>query len=216
MEFLPSIIRTPAQVHDLFPSKELYWQDIPERLLQATGSTSERNRDSMWIWIREMDRGMSRYLVSDAFARDVAPLSLIQETWKLNQQSVVDLFLLETCKHTQAFAHQIGLYSQQGKRPECSRLTHKTQSQGSIQVEQIACLDIVDLNRSYYFLEYIPASTNTDKDTLLEMSVVDLDEQLRSGDDHELQLFLDLMEEALGDMLPPVSSLHYRFEEKTE
>jgi len=209
MDFLPGILLTTAPQQCLGPAQELRWQDIPERLLQATATTSDTSRESRWIWIREMDSGMSRYLVSDAFARDIAPLSLITETWQRNQQPVVELFLGEAgsskSKHTQAFAHQIQSWDRADKTPECTRLgpvelTTQTR-RGTLPVDQIACLDIVDLSRSYYFLEYVPSSSsspqgdcpenlsNDDTESNLgDLSVVDF-----ALDDPEFQLFLDLI-----------------------
>lgn len=211
LEFLPDILLTPAQHQIVRPDADLHWEDIPERLLRVTGSSSNSRRNAVhrndrWIWIREMNRGMSRYLISEAFARDIAPLQLLQETWERNEQSVVDLFVSPRCKHTQAFAHQISLFQNEHKQPECSRLNQmelQTQSQGTVPVDQIACLDIVDMNCSYYFLEYVPLSaslsqqnpSNPNAYVNFDFTFVDLDELLRTGDDAELQLFLKLMQE---------------------
>jgi hypothetical protein len=203
MGFLPDILLTTAQQQTLSPLTQLHWEDIPVRLLEATGSSNESgpsSRDERWIWIREMDKGMSRYLLSDAFARDVASLQLVNETWQRNERAVVDLFLVAQCKHTQAFAHQISLFQNANRQLECTRLNQlqlKTQTQGIVEVDQLACLDIVDMNRSFYFLEYVPRSTdgrNQAGDHLSDLSFVHLDSLLDTGDDAELQLFLDLME----------------------
>jgi hypothetical protein len=140
-------------------------------------------------------------LVSEAFSRDVASLPFITETWKRNQQPVVDIFLSAGYKHTQAFAHQINLFQKADKLPECSRLNKielKTLTQGTVVVDQIACLDIVDMNCSYYLLEYVPSS-NTNQAIAAttsenETGYLDLDELLGTDIDPELQIFLTLLD----------------------
>jgi len=209
MDFVPSIVLKPASEQKVCPETELSWDEIPERLLAVTGSSSSAiaKRDNRWIWIREMHRGMSRYLVSEAFARDIAPLSLLTETWKQNAGPVVDHFLVARCKHTQAFAHQIQRFETESQQPECTRVSQvelKTRMGERVQVDQVACLDIVDINRSYYFIEYVNLSTTYGKSMTLEASsaqddvYVDLDQLLGTEGDPELQMFLDLMEDDMS------------------
>ena len=112
--------------------------------------------------------------------------------------------MMTRCKHVQTFAHQISRQTDANTPPEYSRvgqLSLKTLAQGVIQVDQVACLHIVDLNLAYYFIEYVPTSSaqvaqvhapdrHEQTDGYLNFPLVDVDELFGSDVDPELQILM--------------------------
>jgi len=171
MDFLYSILLTPAP-QQMVVSSRLNWTEIPNTLLVATGCVGATDglQDAIvsdrWIWIREVRQGISRYLVTPAFERDIADWSLIQQTYQENKKSVVELFLApsDIPKHTKAFAHQVSIHS----APNLPRSSNRMKSRikiknkqrysnvSSLDVDQVFCLDIQNLDHDFTYQEYIP------------------------------------------------------------
>lgn len=163
MDFLKNIILVPKEAQYLNVPTPLQWTEIPERLLRNTDTIGPSgNRECRWIWMREMMKGESRYLVSEAFERDIAPWSSLQKAWEDNKGAVIDLFVIEDDihKHTRSFAHQISLYKDQTVPGGANRLTRtrirlRTKFEGILLVDQVTCLEIVNADVAYLFAEYI-------------------------------------------------------------
>ncbi|GAX24877.1 hypothetical protein FisN_2Lh148 [Fistulifera solaris] len=163
MDFLKNIILVPMEAQHLYVPTPLQWTEIPERLLRNTDTIgSSGNREGRWIWMREMVKGESRYLVSEAFERDIAPWSSLQKAWEDNRGAVIDLFVIaeDKHKHTKSFAHQISLYKDQVINGEGNRLTRtrvrlRSKNEGILMVDQVTCLEIVNLDVAYLFAEYV-------------------------------------------------------------
>lgn len=163
MDFLKNIILVPKEAQHLFVPTPLQWTEIPERLLRNTDTIGiSGNREGRWIWMRVMIKGESRYLVSEAFERDITPWSSLHKAWEDNQGAVIDLFVIadDKHKHTKSFAHQISLYKDptvlvDGNRLTRTRIRIRTKNEGIILVDQVTCLEIVNLDVAYLFAEYI-------------------------------------------------------------
>lgn len=212
MEFLLATLLLPAaqqqvtgdrlRYHELRPCL-LAATDCP--LLNANEKQQEPDLGNRWIWVREMKEGISRYFLSSAFERDVASWTQIQEIYQNNDQSVVDLFLSpsERPKHTRGFAHQISLHATPDVPPRSNKTSNMqlqtnlaSSSTRVVQVDQVACLDIVSLDHAFYLMEYIRSDTNTQErrpsSDVADMSFafVDLDD---SDEDKDLDFLLDLL-----------------------
>jgi hypothetical protein len=172
MDFLYPILLLPRQDQKVMAqSTPLEWSDIPLQLLVQTQTTStdERSntRENRWIWIREMKQGMSRYLVSRAFHRDICPLESINQTWMENKSPVIDLFLVgdsDKKKHTQGFAMQLAKWPTPRRRATMSTRIAKVnvtmrQNNSSTKhltvMDQVSYLEIVTLDHAFFFVEYV-------------------------------------------------------------
>jgi Fungal Zn(2)-Cys(6) binuclear cluster domain len=169
MDFLYSLLLTPAPNQQVLGNR-LSWSEIPHGMLVATGcvGATDRLNDPIvadrWIWIREIRHGVSRYLVTPAFDRDIADWNLIQQTYRENDKSVVELFLnpTEIGKHTKAFAHQISLHATPDLAPRSSRMRSKVKlknKKGGAQTaecDQVFCLAIENLDHDFTYQEYVP------------------------------------------------------------
>lgn len=161
MHWMGPIVATPHS-EQMAGGPRLQWSELPESLLVATRTLHSVDCELRWIWIREMSHGRSRYLVTQAFERDIATWALVQSTWNENRVSVVDLFLDGTGreKHAKSVAHQ---YSLHAKPPtphsaRCSRQRSqvKLRSGDMIAVEEVSCMVFVHMDLSYHFVEYVP------------------------------------------------------------
>lgn len=199
MDFLYSLLLTPASQQVVLGNR-LSWTEIPHALLVATGclGATDGLTDPVvadrWIWIREIRQGVSRYLVTPAFERDIADWNLIQQTYQENKKSVVELFLspADISKHTKALAHQISLHATPDLPPKSSRMKSKVKlknkrgAASSVDVDQVFCLAIQNLDHDYSFQEYVPRLENK-----ITSAEVDADAAFKSGLDLGLPL-LDL------------------------
>jgi Fungal Zn(2)-Cys(6) binuclear cluster domain len=207
MDFLYTILLTPAPQQVVLGSR-LSWSEVPQTTLVAAGCVGATDgiNDPIvahrWIWIREIRQGISRYLCTPAFERDIADWSLIQQTYQENKKSVVELFLApaDIAKHTKALAHQIALYSTPGLPRTSSRMKNRVKLKQklpnpkggtpmtSVEVDQVFCLDIQNLDHDYSFHEYVRRVEIQPNVTAEE---VDADAAFKSGLDLGLPL-LDL------------------------
>lgn len=155
------------QAEQMVGGPMLQWNELPEGLLLATRTLHSLDRETRWIWIRELSQGRSRYLVTQAFERDIATWAMVQSTWNENKISVVDLFLdaVGREKHAKSVAHQ---YSLHAKPPtphsaRCSRQRSQVKLRNGemIAVEEVSCMDFVHMDLSYHFVEYVPVCLPT-------------------------------------------------------
>ena len=171
MDYLYSILLTPAP-QQLVLGNRLSWSEMPQGLLAATGCVGATDglTDPLvaerWIWVREIRQGVSRYLVTPAFERDIAEWSLIQQTYQENKKSVVELFLApsDIPKHTKALAHQISCHATPGLSLSSNRMRSKVKIKNkvryggvsSLDVDQVFCMDIQHIDLDFTFAEYVP------------------------------------------------------------
>lgn len=134
-----------------------------------------------WIFAREMKKGQSRYFVSPAFERDICSWESIKDAWLANEREVVSLFLppSEKAPYIRALMHQMTLHERAGVRPRASRYCSKILVKNSngdndgertlVNVDQISCMKIVDVDCSFFYNEYVPVEVST-AETLASMS----------------------------------------------
>lgn len=111
--------------------------------------------------MREMNRGKSRFFVSPAFERDVCTWQMIQNTWIENKHEVTSLWYTDeqVRNYGQALIQQIANFASPTSKMCPTRLsgTKINVSGGKqVKVDSINCLMILDLDRSFYYQEYIP------------------------------------------------------------
>jgi len=131
-----------------------------------------------WIFVREMNRGKSRYFCSPAFERDVASWESIQDAWVKNDQEVITLFHPpgDKAPYVRALMHQITLHEKANVPPRASCCSSKILVKNSagagrkvVPVEQISCMKIVNVDCCYFYNEYVPVEKET-AETLALMS----------------------------------------------
>ena len=174
MDFLYPILLTPS-VEQKVVGDRIPWNEIPPNLLQAIGCAGANEKGGAniahrWIWVREIRRGISRFTVTPAFERDIVPWKHMQSTYLANQKSVVELFLQpsDITKHTNAFAYQVSLFkTPDTKWTPCTmkmKVKLKRPLPGTtdnvMDVDQILCSAILNLDHDIHIWEYIPRHYN--------------------------------------------------------
>lgn len=214
MDFLYALLLTPAPNQQVLGSR-LSWREIPPQLLAATGcvgATDDYNNPMVadrWIWIREIRQGISRYLVTPGFERDIAEWKLIQETYQANQQSVIELFLApsEVSKHTKALAHQVSLHATPRLPLQSNRMKAKIKIKqpmpgtktSMVDVDQVMCMSIESMDHDFSFVEYVPQITreSLEAEAVASKSGLDLGLPLLDldnfGDSGDLDFFLNVL-----------------------
>ncbi|KAL3921065.1 MAG: hypothetical protein SGILL_002946 [Bacillariaceae sp.] len=155
---------------DKSSSASLQWLDLPQRLRHvcAISDTPSSNFQNRYIFVREADRGQSRYLTTDAFARDICSSYVMQQTWNANDKPVTQLFLQEDNfdKFTSAINYHMMRYTEPNKAPENLRVksVHVVFGNGGNQhntttreMDMIYTFEIVDLEQSFYVCEFVPS-----------------------------------------------------------
>jgi hypothetical protein len=180
MYFLYPILLQPAEEQHVF-GPPLQYSELPERLLKtmscpvatpdvatvdAIGSSITSVSDPIshrWILVREMVNGMSRFFVTTAFALDLAPQEKIREVYLSNKQSVHQIFMPDESCHLRAFAHAISMLPDPNALPQTTRTSNvklRTTSNAIVTVDQISCMEIIDVDRGFFMTEYIPFPNN--------------------------------------------------------
>lgn len=214
----------PSSVMKTSHRTALQWSDIPARLLEVckAGHSNEslaNSRSKRYILVREAVRGQSHYLLSDAFRRDICSLWTIEETWRANEQSVVNIFLegqSDFDKFVKVINYHMSRYHDPTTSPECSRVNglNVKMKSGSIQtMDLIYAFEIVNLDHSFYLSEYVlptpphhnddggKGSPPADNGTTCNDDVVLIDPLPLFGDledlevDADFESFLDLIGE---------------------
>lgn len=143
-----------------------------------------------WIFVREMKQGQSRYFCSPAFERDIASWESIKDTWAKNEQEVVSLFHAPSDKapYVRALMHQITLHSKANMSPRASRCSSKILVKNAggnerklVQVDQISCMKIVNVDCCYSYNEYVPVEKETAETLALMSSVASATSGSRGG-----------------------------------
>lgn len=210
MDFLCSFLLTKSAEQEVVDSNGLQLTNVPDILWEAIGCDSQDpSLERRWIFMREIYKGLSRYFCSPAFEENVVTRSQIEETYRSNTKPVVDLFLLDRSVHTRGISHQISLYKTPGVAPlkPCRMSGVKLQTSNSdtpVDVDQILCLVIIDLDHTVYAVEYVPkgktdssaeakvgtSSTEAPEWDLDNLALMDLDEL--EGDE-DLEFIYDLL-----------------------
>jgi hypothetical protein len=207
MDFLYPILLTPIEQQNVLGTT-LRLEEVPAALRTAVACSTAESVQNRWLWIREMRKGISRYYCSPAFQNDLASTESVAKTYEQNKKSVAELFLTNSPKHVRVFAHQITLHTNAECTPQPSRVASiqlQKRNGETVVVDQVACLNIVNLDHAYYSLEYIindsnasnkPEST-TASDTLpLQIECLDLNNMLDLDElvnDTELEFMFDLL-----------------------
>jgi hypothetical protein len=209
MDFLYSFLLTKSANQEVVDSNGLQLAKVPDTLWKAIGCNSEDpSLERRWIFIREMHKGLSRYYCSPAFEENVVTRPQIEETYRSNKKPVVDLFLPDRSTHTRGVAHQVSLYKSPGVAPKPCRLSgvklQTSKSDTPVDVDQILCMVIVNLDHAVYSVEYVPRgktdssaeakvasssseATEWDLDNLALMDLADLE------GDKDLEFIYDLL-----------------------
>ena len=174
MDFLPSILLLPSQSQPRVDFR-VRWSQLPRSLLEATFNSTivvpsipsldgAENEDlsplgERLVLIRDMNRGHNRYLLSPAFQRDVASHDLLQRSVTENPRQDIFIFRPETEEqmYLRSFCRQLSHHPSPGRPPRFDPPlpTKIKMRDGSLKnVEVRFCLDIVNLDRGYYYMEF--------------------------------------------------------------
>lgn len=209
MDFLYPFLLTKSAKQEVVDSNGLQPSKVPDSLWKAIGCNSQDpSLQRRWIFMREMQKGLSRYFCSPAFEDNVVTRSQIEETYRSNTKPVVDLFLLDRSAHTRGVAHQISLYKTPGVAPTPCRLSgvklQTSKSDAPVDVDQILCLVIINLDHAVYSVEYVPrgsADSSTEaKDAISssetpewDLDNLDLMDLCELEGDKDLEFIYDLL-----------------------
>jgi hypothetical protein len=161
MDFLYSFLLTESAKQEVVDGNGLQPTEVPDILWEAIGcSPQDPSLERRWIFMREMYKGISRYFCSPAFEENVVTRSQIEETYRSNTKPVVDLFLPDRSTHTRGISHQISLYKTPGVALKPCRLSgvklQTSKSDTPVDVDQVLCLAIINLDHAVYSVEYVP------------------------------------------------------------
>jgi hypothetical protein len=176
MDFLYPILLQPApkqvalgpplQYHEL-PKRMLKAAHCPPPVPAASATTASSNNAPTgnevvahrWIYAREMVKGVSRFFVSTAFAWDLASYAKIKQVYERNEGSVVGIFMPDEAFNLRAISHQISILSLPTTPPRASRMSNvklRTTSNTIVTVDQVSCMEIINVDRAFYIMEFIP------------------------------------------------------------
>ena len=186
MTFLHQVLLVPSRYQTRVEHR-LLWSELPRSLLEATNNGSavpmrtspilsssgavgggggqyDEDLSSLGdrlIFVREFDRGHSRYLVSPAFERCVAPWDQLQRTWNENIREVMSIFRPkgEDAAHVRKLCCQLSIHPFPGRPPrfDIPTMTAIRLVDGSeMKVNSRSCLEIVTLDLAYSYVEYFP------------------------------------------------------------
>lgn len=203
MDCLYPFLLTPGAQQQVVGTTPLQPIDVPAHLWRAIGialetTTTTTSNDLQkqakwldqalehrWIFVRETNRGVSRFYVSPAFARHVVSRQLIEETCRTNKYDIADLYMTEPeCGNThdfvRGFTSQVALHKRPGMHTPPTRLRKvkiKTKRQNNDdndgtttatviqEVDQLWCLAIANLDQSFGLTEFLPKQPNNSKNT---------------------------------------------------
>mmetsp|Transcript_47692 Transcript_47692/g.144209 ORF Transcript_47692/g.144209 Transcript_47692/m.144209 type:complete len:355 (-) Transcript_47692:1376-2440(-) len=161
MDFLYPILLTETPKQDVVDGP-LAPSAVPAALWDAieydpddASAASQR-----WIWAREVNRGVSHFYCSPGFERHMSTREQMEETYKSNQRSVVDLFLVNRCAQVRAVAHQIAHNKSPGAELKpCRQKGVKIRTLDSseiVEADQVSCMAILTLDHMILAMEYVP------------------------------------------------------------
>jgi hypothetical protein len=167
--------------------------------------------------VREAKNGHSRYLLTDAFQRDIVSLWLVEQTWKANEIPTVRLFLHDPSdfdKFTAAINWSMSRYNHPGIQPQPVRVSDlrvkMSKNDCNVQVmDLIYTFEIVTLDHSFYVSEFVvpsrPQKAVEDARALMTSQPAVMDDDAESDDwfedvgdlvmDEEFETFLELMKD---------------------
>lgn len=136
MDCLYPFLLTPGTQQEVVGTP-LQIAEIPQDLWRAIGIQAQdcQNLEHLanvlrdrWVFIRETNRGVSRFYVSPGFARNVVEGETIEQTYRENKKDIADLYLDKECGTSQdflrGFTQQIGYHDRQGMKPKATRLVN--------------------------------------------------------------------------------------------
>ena len=174
MDFLPSILLLPSQSQPHVDFR-LRWSELPRPLLEATFNSTivvpsipsldgGENEDlsplrERLILIRAVKQGYCRYLFSPAFQRDVVSYDLLQQSATDNPCKEIFIFRPETEEqmYLRSFCRQLSHHPSPGRPPRFDPPvpTKIKMRDGSLKNAEVRfCLDIVNLDQGYYYMEF--------------------------------------------------------------
>ncbi len=165
-----------------------------------------------WVFVRETNKGVSRFYVSPGFEQNVVSRTLIEETYRANEKDIADLYLTPECGTSRdflrGFTQQIGLHSRPGMITKPTRFANvRIKTKGALgqesiiqEADQLWCLSIPNIDQSFGLTEFITKnqrSVSDDRDFLESL----LSETLDLGnynDDLEIihRLFLQAVDDS--------------------
>jgi hypothetical protein len=169
MNFVPNIILHPAR-NQIVSGPPLLLSEVPDNLLRAVEINLHANHATMveqrWIMIREKQRGMSRWYVSEAFERDICSYQRINEAWKANEGEVKEMWLSGEGKgkYAQGLIQQFSLHSTPGMPPTPTRIPRSKinlTNGEEVDVDCAVCLAIVNIDEGFFYMEYFPPPSPT-------------------------------------------------------
>ena len=198
MDCLYPFLLTPAAEQTVV-GPPLQVSEVPMSLWRAIGIGDDNRNDKdatipedvilqamadRWVFLRETNRGVSRFYVSPAFAAHVVTRAVIEDTYRANAMDIAALYLTPACGNTtdfvRGFTQQIGLHVAPGMVTPPTHLPHvriRTKTQSSTdtninqqpqhgeqdddeyiiqEVDQLWCLAIPDMDQSFGLTEFIP------------------------------------------------------------
>ena len=218
MDHLFRFMLNPVEEQESVGTK-LQVNEVPDSLWRAIGieTIEQENAVSLledrWIFIRHLRCGVSRFYTSPGFERDIVALSRIEDTYRANKMDIADLYLVKENHHghadlaTLGFAHQLSLHSKPGTVTRATKIPNvwlRTTALGNIEVDQLWCLAITDLDESFGLAEFVVRKDDDDDDntggeeTLLLYSTslpVDTTNLFTAGDeDDDMRYIYDLLQ----------------------
>ena len=184
MDFLYPFLLVPEEQQTVVGSP-LAAEEVPTSLWKSLGIvTKEDNAESScscvedalrnrWVFVREVNKGISRFYTSPAFERNVVSRLVIEETYKANEKDISELYLVgkSAQDNVKGFSHQISLHSKPGMVTKPSVFYNvdifAARDAGSgkevITVDQLWCLSISSLDHSFGATEFIvkPSSSSS-------------------------------------------------------
>jgi len=183
MDFLYPFLLTPKEEQKVLGSP-LQAGHIPASLWKAIGISYDENdtaghegalRDR-WIYVREINKGISRFYVSPGFAQNVGVTrEMMERTYQANQMDVSGLYMATEQKeegalqHVRGIAYQMAVHSRPGIIPKPTQLpnvrirTKSSSGSGGTtkiwEMDQLFCIIIPSMDHSFGLTEFIAPST---------------------------------------------------------
>lgn len=190
MDFLYPFLLSPAEDQTVV-GRPLAAHEIPTLLWKSMGIINHQEKitgtscfreflqealEHRWIFVREVNKGLSRFYISPGFAKNVVSREIIEETYRANTKDIADLYLVKSDHPTagkpdfvQGFAHQLALHARPGmvtKPTRFSKVRIRTQTVTTgvtmiQEVDQLWCLLIPNIDQSFGVTELIPPSNSS-------------------------------------------------------
>ena len=195
MDFICPFLMTPGAEQQVV-GNALRTNEVPASLWNSMGIFQDVNLEESlerrWIFVREVNKGLSRFYMSPGFERHVVSRALIEETYKANKMDIVDLYVVSSPgDYIRGLSHQIAFHDKPGMVATPFRVSHvriKAKLNGSvgeeaavIDTDQIWCLAIPHLDHDFCLTEFVPrdAGRTDELDQLSNLDGMDGDDDAR-------------------------------------